>query len=907
MELTAIFSVFGRQNVSNGTYKTAGLSASAFALAVASVALPQAAFAQEVPAEGEDAIVVTGFRASLENAVNTKKKADSIVESVSAEDIGKLPDASIGESIARLPGLTSQRISGRAGYISVRGFGPDFSSTLLNGRQQTSTNDNRGIEFDQYPSEIVSAVNVYKTPSANLVGQGLVGTIDIRTIRPLDSKEVMAIGARGSYADLGKLNSGSKDMGYRVFGTYVNKFADDTMGLALSATYTEEPYQTEEFEAWGYADSGANKIVGGVKPFVTSSILKRMGLNGTFQYQPAPEWTVTVDGFYSDFNDTNIKRGIEIPLAWSGASLSATGQEIAQGQITGGTYSGVEAVVNNHNFVRKAKLYSFGFNTKYEGSDGWKANFDIGYSRTDRNELVLESNAGTAPGGGTGATDTLTFISTPNGTNFTSHVIDYSNPAVIKLTDPLGWGGGAPGGRQHGYYNDRVVDDELMQFQADITKEFEGGLFKSVQMGSNYVTRDKSLVADEYFLQLSGGLLEAVVPTQYQLAPTNLDYLGLGPMLSYNPLDLLNGGVYSKIPNTSRDVVFKGFTIQEDIMSAFIQGNIEKEMGSSTLTGNVGVQAVNTTQKSTGFIMAPAGPEQRTLGDSYWDVLPSLNLSLRTASDVVIRFGASREMQRARLDDMKINFSYGVDPVEQIVKGSGGNPWLRPYRATAFDLNFEKYFGSKGFIAAQLFHKKLHNFIYNAEVPFDFAGFPINDPGYPYSTVGRINFPFNGQGGKIYGVEIAGTLPFDAITDALTGFGVTGGVSYTKSKISPTPGAPAEDIPGYSKWVANATAYYENNGFNIRASARYRDTFMGDFSGFGANRTRRRALDETIVDAQIGYDFQAGSALDGLSLFIQGQNLTNEPFVATNPGKELQVMNHQNYGRRFMAGFTFKF
>ena len=890
---------------------SATVSLSACAVALTGLATPAWAQDAEEAADEGDVIIVSGYRASLESAIAEKREKDQIIESVSSEDIGKLPDASIGESIARLPGLTSQRISGRAGYISVRGFGPDFSSTLLNGRQQTSTNDNRGIEFDQYPSEIVSSVDVYKSPSADLIGQGLVGTIDIRTIRPLEKGEqVIAFGARGVYADLGKLNSGSDDLGYRVFGTYVDQFLGDTVGLALSVAYSEEPYQTEEFEAWGYADGpDGDKIVGGVKPFVTSSNLKRLGINGTVQYEASPSTMLTLDGFYSDFDDTNIKRGIEIPLAWSGAALSPTGLESTDGVITGGTFSGVEAVVNNHNYVRKAKLYSGGLNVEHEGEDGWNVNADISFSRTDRNELILESNAGTAPGGGTGATDTLTFRSTPSGTFFTDQVLDYSDPTLIQLTDPLGWGGGAPGGRQHGYYNDRIVEDELWQFQADIEKELDGGFLSSVQAGFDYVTRSKSLVPDEYFLQLSGDRLQAQVPSQYLLSPTNLDYLGLGPMVSYNPLDLLEGGEYVIVPNTAEDVLFKTFSIDEDIMTFFVQGNIESDFGNALLTGNLGVQAIHTDQSSTGFVNTGAaqGIIERTIGDNYWDILPSLNLSLRFDSDFVIRFAAAREIQRPRLDDMRVNFSYGVDPVERIVTGSGGNPSLRPYRATAFDLNFEKYFGNKGYLAAQLFYKKLHNYIYTAEFPFDYSSYPVVDPGYAFSYQGRISAPINGDGGEIYGIEAAGTLPFETFVSALEGFGVTGGVSYTKSKIQPDPNTPASDIPGYSRWVANGTAYFEKGGFSVRGSMRYRSTFLGDFSGFGANRVRRRAKAETIIDAQIGYDFQSDSALEGLSLFIQGFNLTNEPFVAINPGEPLQVMNYQNYGRRYMGGFTYKF
>jgi hypothetical protein len=220
-------------------------------------------------ADQAPAIVVTGFRASLQNAVNKKKKSDQIVESVSAEDIGKLPDASIGEAIARLPGITSQRLSGRADVISIRGFGPDYSTTLLNGREQTSTGDNRAVQFDQYPAEVINQVNIYKTPIASVVGQGLAGTIDLRTIRPLEfGKRVISVGGRAVYPDIGKLNPDAKKYGYRVNGVYVDQFADGRAGVALAASWDDEPYEIKEFNAWGYADGpGGNKVVGGLKSY----------------------------------------------------------------------------------------------------------------------------------------------------------------------------------------------------------------------------------------------------------------------------------------------------------------------------------------------------------------------------------------------------------------------------------------------------------------------------------------------------------------------------------------------------------------------------------------------------------------------------------------------------------------
>jgi len=155
-------------------------------------------------AKNMDTVVVTGIRGGIERAIDIKKDSTSIVEALSAEDIGKLPDVSIAESIARLPGVAAQRVAGRAQVISVRGLSPDFSTTLLNGREMVSTGDNRSVEFDQYPSELMAGVTIYKTPDAMLVGQGLSGTMDMRTVRPLDyDKTVIAISGRVQRNSLG--------------------------------------------------------------------------------------------------------------------------------------------------------------------------------------------------------------------------------------------------------------------------------------------------------------------------------------------------------------------------------------------------------------------------------------------------------------------------------------------------------------------------------------------------------------------------------------------------------------------------------------------------------------------------------------------------------------------------------
>lgn len=907
-------------------YSRLSRTASVAALAVATLfAAP--AFAQDVPAvdpcaDNDEAtlcedIIVTGFAASLETATREKRNADQIIESVTAEDIGKLPDASIAESIARLPGLTSQRLNGRANVISIRGLGPDLSTTLLNGREQTTTGDNRAVEFDQYPSEIINQVVVYKSPTASLIGQGLAGTVDIRTIRPLETgRSILAFGARGVYTDRGALNAGTSDTGYRVNGTFVDQFADDTIGIALAASYVDEPYQIQQFNAWGYAGGGtaANPtVIGGNRSFVQSTSLKRFGAVGTLQWEPSDEVTITLDGLYSDFEDNQILRGVELPLGFGGGfGVGApTNLTVEDGFATAGRFTNVRGVVRNDPQERNAELYSFGFNANYEGDDGWSAWFDFGYSSTDRNELIFESYSGTGFNGddtGNGAAATINFTSGLTGTSFQSSV-NYSDPTRIFLTDPLGWGGGTV--PQAGYFNNRIVEDELYQFRGQVAREFEGSFISAVKFGLGYTDRTKSLTPDEFFIRLPNGATSVSIPQSALLRATDLTFLGLGPIVSYDPRQLLADGVLVTQPNTANDVLQKAYSVSEGLLQAYLQADIDHDIGNVTLTGNFGVQVVFADQSSTGIFFPPGAAQgvsqPLTQGDAYTDVLPSVNLAFELPNDWVIRFAAAREIQRPRIDDTRVALGYGFNQAQGVIEGGGGNPFLQPFRAWAVDLNVEKYFGNGGYISVQGFYKDLNDFVFPGQFVFDFGPLPrpTNFPA-DASTVGFLNVPVNTRGGYIWGGEISSNIPFGSIVPALDGFGFTGGLGYTDTSVVNNSGV-RQQIIGYSRWTANGTLYFEKNGFSLRGSARYRGPFLAELSVFGGNRGTRNAVEELIFDGQIGYDFGDIGPLSGLSVYFQAQNLTNERFSTVANGDARQVVDYQTYGRRFYLGASIKF
>ncbi|HLA73644.1 MAG TPA: TonB-dependent receptor plug domain-containing protein, partial [Steroidobacteraceae bacterium] len=214
--------------------------------------------AQDANANNEaiEEVVVSGIRHSIEASIAVKRESISIVEVVSAEDIGKLPDTSIADSIARLPGLAAQRIDGRPAAISIRGLSEDYAGALLNGRQVVSSSEGRSAEYDQFPSELVSQVLVYKTVDAGVIGQGLSGTIDIRPLMPLSlNRRQIGLSARAEKNTNGGLSStGKGEYGSRFSASYVDQFASDTIGVALGFAHLDSPGQAKKFGSWGIGD-----------------------------------------------------------------------------------------------------------------------------------------------------------------------------------------------------------------------------------------------------------------------------------------------------------------------------------------------------------------------------------------------------------------------------------------------------------------------------------------------------------------------------------------------------------------------------------------------------------------------------------------------------------------------------
>ncbi len=911
--------------------------------------------------DDQDTIVVTGFRSSLENSVATKRDSKSIVEAVSAEDIGKLPDVSIAESLGRLPGLATQRLNGRAQGLSIRGLGPDFSTALLNGREQVTTSDNRGVEFDQYPAELLSAAVVYKTPFAGLVGQGLAGTVDLQTIRPLDKSErIINLNGRFEFNEDGSLNPDAPGHGYRVTGTLVDQFADDTIGIAVGLAYQSSPSQGRAFNAWGYGDG----TLDGQKSFASSVDLDRFGLIGTLQYQPTDNFNSTLDIFYSDFSEDNPIRGIETGFSFFGTNETVNAVN-DDGIATDITFDNVRGVVRNDFNRRRAELFSAGWNGRWD-NDEWGVELDVSYSKADRHDDLIESYSGTGycwtgcdtstvadANANPGAADTINAVRDGEGFFRLSTALDYTDTSLFVLTDPLGWGQGNDL-VQGGFINSPETEDELWHLRASVDRDFDG-FISNIEVGIDYGLREKTRNIDQQFLTLpgagvslaGGAVRTAPIPSEALVSDGSncgLNFLGVDGQVCYDPFFLLENGFYQpQFVSLSSFSTAQDWTVEEDIL----QGWVKAEIDAGRLTGNVGLQIVYTDQSSLGFRIPTGVSVSGTLddnaetvrdGDKYTDFLPSLNLIYELSESTFLRLGASRTLARARMDQLNASLSLGVDTnnigsnqpgnVEGqdffVFSAGGGNPKLRPYIANQVDLSLEHYFGGAGYIAIAGFYKDLEDYVNASDVfPFDFSEFIASEltptqASQLNSAIGPFSSPSNNGSGSIKGFEVSLSLPGTLAGEDsfLAPFGLLTSTSFTDSEVTlsftppldptlPTVQPITIPIPGLSKWVVNSTLYYENGGFEARLSHRYRTSFLAEVSAISATRALRSAKGESIFDAQIGYTFDGDGLIGGTRVTVQGLNLTDEPFVTFNgPG---EIIDHQRFGRTYLIGVSKSF
>jgi iron complex outermembrane receptor protein len=887
---------------------------------------------------------------------------------VSAQEIGQLPGTSIADALGRLPGLAVQMFNGRPQQISIHGLSADFDVTQVDGSIQPSTSNNRDVELDQYPASWFNTIVVHMSPSADLVDQGIAGTIDMKTMRPLDqSGPVAHLNANYQFLEPGQVmpGPGVSNRGHDIDGIFADQFFDHTLGVTLGVDLEANPSHILHQAPWGYAtDSNGNFIIGGSKNYNISDVLDRDGFLATFQFRPSSAFNSTLDLMEENSNETQQAKGAEFPLAYGSNEVETPGSTL-NGFDPTGTFDDVYPVIRNDYNHYQARLYNIIWNNDFKLAGNWIANLQGGYSRAERDDMFLEAYSGDGYDGpaneSTVQGNNVGFSEGGNGELFLypSQGLDGSN---IMLTDPQGWGSGS-NLVQAGFINEPHTEDYIGHLKLSATHFFDSGPFESIEFGADSEHRRKNYVINQDFLVpgggpsllLNGGATQTLPIPAGGREPTTdaLGFMGVGPEVMYNPFALIQSGALVEYPTALSSVtVPPDWVMTEHDTTGYLQLNIHTDLGPDVgLRGNLGLQVAHTDQSSDGQRVAPGS----TIGGStvvvllpaaggtdYTRYLPSLNLVFSLPDDFDVRFSAARTMARPRPDYMSASLGIGGDithltntsPLESYFSGSGGNPKLLPTMSTNFNASIEHYFkgsssgysctgnqdkksalctsGGAGYVQLSAYYLKLTDYINPTDLTiFNFAPFAS---GYLTSseraqlgtTYGVMNIPQNNGAGHIEGEQFATNLPFGDFTRWLNGFGVLASVDRTLSSVYYSDQTLPVTLPGLSKWTENFTLYYQLGGFQASVNDDIRSSFLGEVFGISSTRIEQIFKGTATVDAQISYAFTSGR-LNGLTLIATGSNLTNQGMQTYQNGDPREVLTWEEYDRLYTVGFSYGF
>jgi TonB-dependent receptor len=827
--------------------------------------LVQEAFAQEAAAApaatGEiQQVNVTGIRASVRNALAAKEASNSIVEVVSSEDIGKLPDTTIAESLARLPGLSSGLDRGNASQIVARGMGPRFIGATLNGRELASSEPNRAVRFEQFPSESISGATVYKTQNADLVEGGVATTIDLQTVSPLRyNGRQINLKADALYYPISKDIPGADKTAPRLGGIYVDQFLNKTLGAAIAFSYQDQPSVQKNVRHWGFDESAAtNRTPWGFQDDVRRGDNKRSSVLGKLEWKPNSDVLITADTYYAKtkIDEDQLQHWTE-GLANFG---NYTNVNLIDGYVAGATADWTKVVNNHSRWKQDASVAASGLNGKFNVGD-WKVETDLSTSHALRSSQWVDvrqwSNDYTK----------TTWNFTGNENQSYSFGMDTGNPANFSAATLY-------------VDTDGHVKDLLNAVSLSAARPIDNSIISRLKVGFRATDREKS------FRQTTWDMGSQVIP---QSAFETVKVDGFPAYIALKDFDGTISSIYgaSATNPTGRVQTFNdllaGWKVKERSTSAYVQGDLDGEAFGKTYRGNVGVRLVHTKTDSYGMESIGGGtPTPVEGGTSYTEILPSLNLifNLDEAQEHQIRFSLARAMSRPPLDELRASRSLSLAGTGQPQTGSAGNPDLKPMMANQLDLAYQWYFSKGSLLSAGLFYKQVQRYI-------------------AITQSENITRSVNGEGGNIRGLELAYQQQFTALPAPFDGLGIASNYAYTNSSIrEQVPTANPFPVEGLMKHNGGVTLWYEKAGYEARLSANYHSSFV---------RNPTWSAGQLLVNGSETYLTLnlAKQLTPNVQLRFGVDNLSNQKAVYTSANNPLQ-QEVTEFGRRYNLGVSFK-
>ena len=831
-------------------------------------------------------IQIRGIRGSIAKSMNTKRYSDSIVDAITAEEIGKFPDKNVAESLQRVTGVSLNRVQGEGERVGVRGTAPSQNRTYLNGQNIASADwwissqPNRGFNYTLLPAEIVSSLEVHKSPEADHDEGSLGGSINIKTHSPLETKNNMFVGtAQLQYSDV----SGKTDPQLSVFYNWIN--ASNDLGMLFSLTRHERSLRRDGLESWGWAERHFNRDAQGAlhETDEQSANLKNVWSPGgggsalfqqnrvlssamwLVQFQPGVDWNIELNTLYSELDADNSNQN----FLWQPSTVYGRGGKVLDYDIKNNTLayanyssvpmdnaSGVPYSTAMEAIWRESQIKTSLIHLTIEhDNDYWHNQYQIGVTHAS---------------GGTSKDYTSQWSA---NTDFSVDLRERKNIQTDYQISPLD---ASAWHISEVRWDSQDSTDKEFFVQADFEYQWDQAFFQSVKMGVKY----KKHVRDFIRYRSKNGDYQDISHTlDWTLAdfstPFPTDYLqGIGTnktlkryaFADINKLD----NAFQQYPFVQGEEKPSSFDIAEQSFAGYLKANFAGD----AYRGNLGVRVVHTKQDAGAYrkIVETDSIFEEYLWTenqlSYTDVLPSFNLAVDLNQDLVLRLSASKVMSRPEYHHLMPSTNYNVTQAQ----GAGGNPTLEPFRATNFDLGLEWYFDEAALFSIVGFHKDVKSFI------------DIRRYHETYENIEMvINRPVNGSGGTIYGAEV------NLQQELFYGFGVIANYTFVQGERKDLATGKDIDIPGNSKHSANLTAYFENDWLSTRLSYNFRTEWA---TGVG----------EQITDDYGQWDVNMSFVLnEHVSLVFEGINLSDE-LIFTYERNEFAPVGIYRNGRRFYAG-----
>lgn len=911
------------------------------ALTAAAVVITAPALAQSDSASIEE-VIVTGFRGSLEAALDDKRQSAAAIDSIRAEDIAKFPDSNLAESVQRIPGVSIARDAGEGRQLTVRGLGAQFTRVRINGMEAMSStggtdssggaNRVRSFDFNVFASELFNNITARKTASAETEEGSLGATVDLRTGRPFDYDGfTTVVSAKGAYNDL----SGDVDprAAFLISDTWGDRF-----GMLFSAAYTERNLLEEGSGTVRWDNGGSNGAFAAGSDAAASANTtfhprlprygtltheqERLGLTGALQFRINDANLISFDALYSDFKANRTEDWLEAISFSRNATAGGKTQTVARnvvvdsrGNLVSGTFDGVDVRSERRYDELETKFSAYTLSGEHSFGDRIVLTELFGYSKSEFENPI----------------QTTITLDRRNTNGYSWNFTNDRQPSYnygFDVTNPAAWVfDQATAPQSEIRLRPQGVDNEFNTAQIDLKFIVNDAL--SVKGGVNY----KKYTFDSFEARRTTETAVPALPAGTTLASLTEIHTGedLGapagtPNAWLAPnIDAFarafgiysNTGTFALTSITNNAARGNNRGVEEEDSGVYVQADFSFEAG-IPFRGDVGVRYVKTEMESYGYSLAN-NAVQKVLGENeYSDTLPSLNLVAEFTPELLLRFGASKVMTRPGLGNVTPGGSFGTVGNFTI---NSGDPTIDPIRAKAYDLALEWYFAQGSLLSAAVFYKDIESFVQTLQeqVRFGDTGLPLSlltNTNATVDTPFTVSRPVNTEGGPLKGFEINYQQPFRFLPGFWSDFGVLLNYTYVDSKIdyrvTATSSLTVEnDLTNLSRNAWNGTLYYENEQFSIRASAAYRDSYLTlvPASNAGVSNPATPVLqDAEGTNETLFVDLSASwNVTDSLTLTLEGLNLTdewNDQFIDTRTDRPV-VYTHT--GRQYFVGARYKF